>query len=400
MSSSTKRILSLCAATILPAMASDCGSTDTAHLTNDFEADPSPLAAYASFTPWSMPIPVCFINNVETDAGTDKRFSDVKDATFGALKDGWGQAPGVSFEDKGSCTDPAPANYLKITLKWDPTAKGGWGHCGVGAGASCEIGGNTGAADSTNASTTALKWVTVHEVGHALGLIHEHQRPDAVNCNGTSVNACIQCDSLLTAHQTCPVDVFNTCNETGVCTITVPLTEEVAKEVCADLKMSRWDKIRGNIANNGPIADAKLLTAFDPHAIVSYCSESRFERWLPDPLDLLGVEVIYARAPVHPLGCGSGCFYSSNGVITRRSSGSITTDWTARGAWGVQLYDPSGKLATSISAQALPAGSSSQSFRFKVPLVGVPPVSPTTLRASGTVVNSDAMYTALLMTID
>lgn len=404
MSNSLTRLTSLWAAALLPAMLGACGCAETSPPSDGIGVSATPLAAYdfASWTAWTMPINTCFIKDTRDPATTPTaaQYTALKSVTLAGLQESWGLVPGVSFSDKDDCGASPPSSYLKLLLGWAP-GYGGW--CGAGVGATCEFAGGT----DTQAHIDQLKGTAVHEVGHALGLLHEHQRIDGDRCQHVLADGCVRCKTSLDAGQACAVQDWNDCNEVLDCDRTTPLYPSQMHQQYCNTKITFYQKIEENIGNNatwdvlaslyGITDHPEPMTTYDPLSIMNYCAGNNGRAstdYHPTSLDLLGLEMIYPSNHTYPIGCSSACFYTGSGVITRQSNGRVTTDWMTRGALNVSLIHPVTKQSsTQLETQTLPAGSSTLTFNFKAPRTGA------LLSTSGALVNSDASHAALVMSI-
>jgi hypothetical protein len=368
------------AATLLAVMLNGCSAVGPeSDPSEPVAATESPIAAYKfdTWTAWSMPINVCFTKSTVTgQIPTDTQYSALKALAMSAAQGSWGTVPGVSIVNKGDCSGTT-STYLHIDISWGPW----WGGvCGVGVGTTCSVGGGT----DDQPMQEFFKSVVVHEVGHALGFPHEHQRVDAVNCNQALVDACNRCKHAVDAGQACAAADWNTC--------VVPDTLVTTPQVFGT-NSAQYGKLQEMLGNNGPDASFVLLTAFDPLSIMSYCAEQNGRAQgdsRPTPLDLLGLEMLYPVNSNYPIGCQNGCFATGTGAITR-TDGFVTTNWMARGARSITLINPNNGLeATSLATSSLPAGSSQLTFKFRAPRTGA------LLTTAGTLVNANDAHAALV----
>ncbi len=337
----------------------------------------------SKWTAWAMPLSVCF-----TRDSSSLNLSDYNTLTrwaIDSLRDTWAMVGGVSFNQ--SCSS---AQNLKITLQSKPD--GLWGTCGTGIGATCTI--NASVADGVD----LVKATVIHEVGHALGLLHEHQRIDAMLCSFEQdvLNGCTSCISdspSCTPLPTCDAADYNACFLRNV-------TNSQA------LTTKQCDLARMRIADRTFIPSARRLTAGeDRMSIMNYCSGINgrdlnpplydHARFMPTAYDFLGLEMLYPANVKYRVGCTNitnGCFSTGDGAIVR-SNGALTSEWVARGAFDVPMRPyGSGNYATTVPSSSLPAGASIFSYQFIAPHQQI-------LTGAGNVTKSNAAHTALVISI-
>jgi hypothetical protein len=381
------------AAGILAVMVSACEGLPEQAPADITESVEQPVAAYqfGTWNAWTMPVDVCFTKNTDpkcncptpttctTCTPTDTQYTDLKALAMTGLQESWGLVPGISFVNRGECTS-SMTSYLHIKIAWGP----GWGGaCGVGVGTTCGLGGGT----ANDNDKKFYKAIIGHEVGHGLGLAHEHQRVDADNCNKNIVDACNRCKTAFDAGKTCTAADWNLCASPN---------PAVTTAVYYAPGSDQYGKIGEMLGNNAPVSTLERLTPYDPISIMNYCAGKNGRDGLddrPTAWDLLGMEMIYPLNTTYRIGCKSGCFVTGTGAITR-TDGSVTTAWMERGALSITMIDPkTGQNVTSLSTSAIAAGSTQLTFTFKAPRTN------TSLTTSGTLVNDNAAHTSLVNAI-
>jgi hypothetical protein len=240
-----------------------------------------------------------------------------------ALQATWGQVPGVTFVDNGTCLE----GHLDVTVSIgaaDPTLGYGDLHGLTGRGS-----GQTMMwaldADFSAEAEARTKAVAVHEVGHGLGLAHEHQMPGGTPCASMQFKlaGCTSCQD-----GSCPAADYNACFPDYPATMDPMQLDPDAKKYAIQY-----------VHDTTPDPSARPLTSYDGLSIMDYCAgeNGRDELdWLPTRLDLLGMELLYPDSRTYPLGCGTACFYAGDGIIVRTGS-TVTSGWTARGAVNIHL---------------------------------------------------------------
>jgi hypothetical protein len=233
-------------------------------------------------TIWPSSIDVCFSNTAQYPQAD---YDAAKDIVMSALHETWEAYSSLQFHDIGDCVQWPLSGTMRIRL----TSSSGAGRCGQGG--DCSVG---------MADPSSIADVAVHEVGHALGVPHEHQRADAT---GTTW------EQPLCAYEQ---NIYDTGN--------------------ADQRANRVWK-----------ASIEKLTLYDPLSIMHYC-RTQNGRAAGDhhltQLDALGIEMLYPpglSAGVYEsqnAACDMGCFEASDRLVTR-INGKITTRWKARGGLNI-----------------------------------------------------------------
>lgn len=367
---------------ILAVIASVCSHADTGEKNTLEVGEKQPLEAAAyPLGDWSrrpMPLQICTEKNENNGSLSERVYSTWKTWVFDALAATWGRVPGISFKNVGECSSATSVD-MKITL----IRGGGSGTCGGGVG-DCTVSGMSDASGTDgNVSTIAeadLKRTTVHEVGHGLGLLHEHQmpgRPPLCPFEQSVLDGCTRCIN----NNPCAAADFNNCF----------LDSKTSSQT---LTADQRNVAQSRINDRTVISNAPVLTTYDPMSIMNYCAGVNGRQagdYQPTRLDLLGMEMLYPSDRTYPIGCDVNCFYSSDGVIVR-SDGAITSDWTARGSVNVTMQWGS-IVGRAVAAAALPNGTSTVTYTFKEPR------GTSIMRGSGTVSKSDSLHAAIISSV-
>lgn len=189
-----------------------------------------------------------------------------------AIDGTWGAVSGLQFTGYGECSNPAPPNSVPILIVRCTGAgcAGGLGRPGVGRRISGEgwfpddiaqI--QLGVPDNNMLANTV-----VHEMGHVLGLAHEHQRIGAVRCQEHT-------------HTSTPCATSNDC------------PQELQKQGCDVYVYSGQPDRPGLCIAAYDITEPGLkgLTPYDPQSIMNYCRTDTSEKltsW-----DVFGIQWLY-----------------------------------------------------------------------------------------------------------
>jgi Astacin (Peptidase family M12A) len=297
---------------------SACGEQpNTASGDTPVEEKTSALAAYPGAT-WDSNgdvVNICFINS---------GFASQKTLVQSTINSSWGANSGLRFVwPTNLATDlcpqsPAgsgniPANYLPIWIK-DAAGPGDWGgNCAPGYGArqtdivnrcggiaTCQCMFSTAAFESNPSAYVAE--VSTHEIGHGLGLPHEHQRIDRPS------NISTTCVDL----QNAPNANWNTDGDRMILPNLILLTQY-----------------------DGLLSIMSYCRDFDQNGLIDFPPFSPLS-----PLDALGIEMMYpknfGRKPV------LGGFANADGsqfIVRSDLPTSLNVDWVTRGGLTSSLHN-------------------------------------------------------------
>lgn len=352
----------------------------------------------ATFSLWpnQVPIGICFVRGQPDPLKpyylSNADFGKLKGWTLSVLGSSWGVVPGVSFVDAGSCTSQTMTVKLYDSRDPDPASVGTGGDCQYGVGATCRFGGNPSLSDPDY----AFKRIVTHECGHALGMLHEHQRSDhGTLCSGVQaqLTACTNCKGGFDTAGVCHAPDWNGC---------VKPATPVTGDVFGSPGSGTYNQVMAPFNNNctvgspGCSATERLATTYDPVSPMNYCCEDNGgSATVLTDLDLLGLRILYPATPSqHQFSCVGGCFNLGTADAVVNSSGSVTSDWTAQGAlsivptWHVGAW--SGTSA-SLSAANIPAGTNTVTFNYT-------DWDSRAHAGSGSITNSDSLFAAISQT--
>jgi hypothetical protein len=256
---------------------------------------------------------VCFIT-----VGTGPDLAAGKQIVKDAINNAWARHSGLRFEGFEECSNPTSK-----MLTWQVsqgTTPGSWGgRTAIGMGArlgdipTAQIQQTFAPGNNMTAS------VAVHEVGHAIGWVHEHQRPDRPD-----ISACVKALNL--------------------------------------------DPTSGDTAIN---PNGIMLTAYDPESIMNYCRDRNHDG-VPDvtddptlsALDIVGVQLAYGRpAPGAIVGLSNECLEASSSAIgalvrTDNCKGTAAQQWLRDSSFHLVSVGFSGRILETASSNPVSLGHS------------------------------------------
>jgi hypothetical protein len=318
------------------------------------------LAVYTpGWVPWGSTIRVCFRGVPVAAPPSAPAENTARPIIMDVLKTGWQASAAITFQDEGTCRGTTNAagefvfnaeseQWLKILL-----TDGGAGACPppFGPGATCSL--------NITGGENGIRFFATHEVGHALGMGHEHQRDDQPPCPDQQV----QLDYWHTVSQGTPAPpscktCMNACCPNNVNAV---WPYDAACGGCFGPGVTQPDRAaRAEYELLSIIADPDLVKMTIPQpwtSVMDYCTVSPYPApfgprpAMLSPMDRLGIEMTYpfsfSRRPA-AMGTGISNFDGSSVIVRSSAPTTLTLDWITRGAH-LSFF-------TSVRWRSLPSG--------------------------------------------